>query len=225
MFTSYRSVKVFYLESFPPYGMLWILKGITSYLHHILSSSLLPHHYSYLSLATWDYRSNEGLTTSVVPFHTLWILKGITSYLPHICVISCRHHYLIFYIIITHIYHLLLGSNYPRTEATPSSFVWNIKNCWVWGYIIIVVAQVYTKYSSFHSRFKGHFDQHMCLLLLNYIYAYYSNIILNSFSHLLFSKLCRHNLSRPISEPKKYIITVSHDLGCAYSLNVASKDL
>ena len=29
------------------------------------------------------------------------------------------------------------------------------------------------------------------------MFAYYSSIILNSFSHLLFSKLCQHNLSRP----------------------------
>ena len=29
------------------------------------------------------------------------------------------------------------------------------------------------------------------------IFAHYSSIILNSFSHLLFSKLCQHNLSRP----------------------------
>ena len=39
------------------------------------------------------------------------------------------------------------------------------------------------------------------ILFLPKILAYYSSIITNSFRCLLFSKLCQHNLSKPICEP------------------------
>ena len=47
------------------------------------------------------------------------------------------------------------------------------------------------QYRLLQSRCKGHFDQNniMCLLFLKVLPISYSSIILNSFSHLLFSKL------------------------------------
>ena len=58
---------------------------------------------------------------------------------------------------------------------------------------------VYYNMVCYNPGVKGHFDQNMCLLffLIFLIFAYYSSTILNSFSHILFPKLCQHNLSRP----------------------------
>ena len=49
----------------------------------------------------------------------------------------------------------------------------------------------YNNYGLLQSRYKGHFDQNMYLFF--FLFACYSSIILNSFSHLVILKLCQHN--------------------------------
>ena len=58
---------------------------------------------------------------------TVYVCCEFWKELPHICVISCRHHYIIFYIIITHIYRLLLGT----TEVTTAHFT-HVKKSIIW---------------------------------------------------------------------------------------------